>query len=229
MRNLLMLNRLLKTIFCLVTATVFVFSQDTSSHINSLDSLLKAYQTILSESIGKQAPALSFQDMKDSSSHDLLEFKGKVILLVFGGRGCQGCIAEMPDISYLQDEYEKVGLRVIFLGNDLDHFIKDYNISGINAHISGDVFNYSFLYRPIGVPTLILIDRIGIVKDAWQRPIGYNAMEKKINSLIPKETKSFKLRNPKRVLFSIIGIFGICLIVIAIVWNKKKPPNQAPR
>jgi len=190
---------------------------------------LKAYQTILSESIGKQAPAFSFQDMKDSSSHELSEFKGKVVLLVFGGRGCQGCIAEMPDISYLQDEYEKGGLRVIFLGNDLDHFIKDYNISGINAHISDDTINILSLYNSIGVPTLILIDGNGIIKDAWQGPIGYDAMEKKINSLIPKEAKSFRFRNPRLVLFSSMISIGLCLIVVGVIGNKKRIKSRLTR
>lgn len=238
-------NRLLNTIVCLSTLTIFLFPQNRirvsplDSNITLITNPLSPKDTLrivsrdsdivqmtykilsrLANSIEKQAPPLSFRDIKDSSLHKLSDYKSKVILLNFWSRGCKPCIDEMPDISHLQDEYEKAGLKVIFLGEDIktqNRFFKIQEISGMKAQI---IHDGSFL-SIFGTPTLILIDRDGIIKDVWMGAIGYNAIEKRINALIPKEAKSFKVRNPKLVFLSSIGLIGICLIIIAIIWNKK--------
>jgi peroxiredoxin len=195
--------------------------------------LLEAKQKALGESIGKQAPPLSFQDIKDSSSHELTEYRGKVILLNFWSSNCDLCTTELSDISYLQDEYKKAGLKVIFLGPpDYDtqqRFFKIHKISGLKVLIAGNIFTYSFLYCGPGIPTFILINRDGVIKDAWMGPpFGYDAIEKRINALIPRETNIFKSYNPRLVLISSIVLFCICLIVIGIIWNKKREKVTHP-
>jgi thiol-disulfide isomerase/thioredoxin len=214
-----------------ITLIVNPLSPKDTLRIMSRDSgiVQMTYKTLrgLANSIGKQAPPLLFIDITNRSSHELSNFKGKIVLLNFWSRSCKPCIDEMPDISYLQDEYEKAGLKVIFLGEDIEtqnRFFKNQEISGMKAQVIDD---NSFL--PIyGDPTLILIDRDGTIKDIWMGSIGYDSMEKRINALIPKEFISFRFHNPRLVLLSSIVLFGLCLIVIAFVWNKKrkKPPNH---
>jgi thiol-disulfide isomerase/thioredoxin len=227
-------SSLLKTILCIFAVTFYALSQDTVSAFmvfkqdttitvfKSREDLTKAIQLTIDESIGKKAPPLYLQDIQDNSSHELSDYSDKVILLNFWARGCIPCMAELPDIGYLQDEYEKAGLKVIFVSRedtDSQHrFFRIHEVSGMKAKISG---NYSFLYC-LGTPEFILIDSNGTIKDVWMGAIGYDAMEKRINAIIPRDAKSFKLHNPRLVLLSSVGLFGVCLIIISIVWNKKK-------
>jgi cytochrome c biogenesis protein CcmG, thiol:disulfide interchange protein DsbE len=217
-----MSNRLSKIILCLFTFTFYAFSQDTTFLYKSTEDVAKAIQLAIDESIGKQAPPLFLQDIADSNSHELSDYKGKVVLLNFWTRGCVQCVAELPDIGYLQDEYEKTGLKVIFASRedyDAQHrYFKIHEVSGMKTKIYG---NYPYLYD-LGFPKFILVDRNGIIKEAWFGAIGYDAMEKRINSLVPKETKSFKLRNPRLVLFSSVVFFGLCLILVGVIWNIKR-------
>jgi len=208
-----------------ITLIVNPLSPKDTLRIMSRDSsfVKMTYKTLrgLANSIGKQAPPLLFKDIIDRSSHELSDYKGKIVLLNFWSRSCKPCIDEMPDISYLQDEYEKAGLKVIFLGEDIEtqnRFFKIQEISGMKAQGS----NAGSFLHIFGTPTLILIDRDGIIKDVWMGAIGYDAMEKRINALIPRNAKSFRFHNPRLVLLSGVVLFGICLIVIAFIWNNKR-------
>lgn len=202
----------------------FAFSSIAYSQDSATASLTEKFQTIIKESMGKQAPPLYFQDIKDSSTHQLIEYSGKVLLLNFWSPSCKPCIEEMPDISYLQEEYEKAGLVVIYLDGDFEtqnRFFKIHEISGLKATRSADFTEFPSIYN-FGTPLLILIDRDGKVKDCWAGVIGYDAIEKRINKLIPIEEKSFKFRNPGLVLLSSITLVGLCMILITIIWNKKR-------
>lgn len=57
-------------------------------------------------------PELSFKDM-DGQSHSLADYKGKPILVIFWATDCPGCIAEMPELITLHNDYASQGLTMI--------------------------------------------------------------------------------------------------------------------
>lgn len=57
-------------------------------------------------------PTVSFTDI-DGAQHQLTDFKGKPILMIFWATDCPGCIKEMPELIALHDEYADKGLAMI--------------------------------------------------------------------------------------------------------------------
>jgi len=207
------------TIFTLHTSQIF--AQDSISTAAFREQVERDVEATVDSSIGKNAPPLRFHISSDTSVHQLSDFAGRVVLLNFWNRGCKPCIAEMPDLSILQDEYENAGLRLILLGNDFEtqnRFFTNTPVSGIKARIV-DGRSQAFLYRLGVVPTLVLIDRNGLIKDVWLGTIGYDAIEKRINTLIPRDNKSFRFHNPRLLLFGGAIFVGLCIVAFAITWN----------
>jgi len=69
--------------------------------------------------MGKQAP--EFRDVKgwvNSRPLKLSDLRGKVILLEFWGYWCGPCIAEMPKLIELHEEFSKDGLTIIAIHDD---------------------------------------------------------------------------------------------------------------
>jgi thiol-disulfide isomerase/thioredoxin len=201
-----------------------VGAQNTVSAQTYWETIEKNVQTAFDSSIGKRAPDLVFQALNDTMFHCLKEFTGRVVLLNFWSRGCRPCIGEMPDLSVLQDDYRKAGLDVVMLGDDFDtqrRFFAVAPISGIKGRLVDRATN-AFIYRTGVVPTSILVDQTGIIKDFWLGAIGYVGMEKRINTLIPRDQKTFRLRVTRRRLSITIACFGLFLISSALVWNVRR-------
>jgi peroxiredoxin len=57
-------------------------------------------------------PEVSFNDI-DGGQHQLADYKGKPILMIFWATDCPGCIKEMPELIALHDEYADSGLAMI--------------------------------------------------------------------------------------------------------------------
>jgi len=57
-------------------------------------------------------PELDFVDI-DGQSHQLADYKGKPILIIFWSTDCPGCIAEMPELIKLYQDYSPRGLTMI--------------------------------------------------------------------------------------------------------------------
>ena len=57
-------------------------------------------------------PEISFKDI-DGQSHSLADYKGKPILVIFWATDCPGCIAEMPELITLHNDFSSQGLTMI--------------------------------------------------------------------------------------------------------------------
>ena len=57
-------------------------------------------------------PEISFTDI-DGQSHLLADYKGKPILVIFWATDCPGCIAEMPELITLHNDFSSQGLTMI--------------------------------------------------------------------------------------------------------------------
>jgi peroxiredoxin len=60
----------------------------------------------------KTMPDISFTDI-DGASHQLSDYNGQPILVIFWATDCPGCIMEMPELIALHQEYADKGLAMI--------------------------------------------------------------------------------------------------------------------
>jgi len=109
-----------------------------------------AVMTFLLMPASQQAmPEISFTDI-DGGEHQLVDYKGKPILMIFWATDCPGCIKEMPELIALHDEYAKQGLKMI--GVAMPH---DYP-----QHIKT-------MRKQKGLPYLITWDETGAISKAF--------------------------------------------------------------
>jgi thiol-disulfide isomerase/thioredoxin len=124
-------------------------------------------------------------DGKEVSSE---QFKGKVVIVDFWATWCAPCIEEIPSYIKLQHKYGKDGLVVIGVSEDqvdvsrVKQFTEKH---GMNYLVVMDRFDVAAAFGGTEVlPTTILIDRAGQMRDrkmGAQDPVDY---EKKVQSLL---------------------------------------------
>ena len=113
------------------------------------------------------APDFTLQTL-DGKEVTLSKLKGKVILLDFWATWCAPCRESIPHLIQLYKTYQKNGLEVIGMNmdrGDMDtvrHFIKSIDIP-YPIVITPDHVERS--YGVIGLPTTILIDKEGKIRE----------------------------------------------------------------
>ena len=65
-------------------------------------------------------PEISFTDI-DGGQHQLVDYKGQPILMIFWATDCPGCIKEMPELIALHDEFANQGLKMISVAMPHDY------------------------------------------------------------------------------------------------------------
>lgn len=71
-----------------------------------------ALSTVVLMPASRPMPDVSFTDI-DGGQHQLADYKGQPILMVFWATDCPGCIKEMPELIALHEEYADKGLAMI--------------------------------------------------------------------------------------------------------------------
>jgi peroxiredoxin len=117
----------------------------------------------------------------DGRSVRLSDYRGKVVLLNFWATWCPPCKAEMPDLDQLHRTYaEKQNFAVV--GIDLEESAADVAAFAGQQGVSfpllldsdGEVTTHAFSVR--NLPTSMIIDRDGYIRDAWMGQIAPEAM-----------------------------------------------------
>ncbi len=212
-------------------------SQDTTSSSFDSSTPLEVLQGSVHSSFGQPAPPIRFHTISDNNAHDLRESVGSVVMLNFWATWCKPCKSEMPEISLLQDDYHGAGLRVLFLSTEdcqtQKHFFESSQTSGLKGCVDGD--NLLKPYQTVAIPMTILIDRSGIIRDGWLGAIGYDAIEARLNTFLPRGQKRFfasihrlglQLKTlPSYVHIASVGVFLI-LIGLASSFIKRRNANK---
>ncbi len=158
-----------------------LFAYDTTgfTEVADFDELADAMQGAMGmpemDLIGEDAPDFELT-LLDGESFRLSEQRGKVVLLDFWATWCPPCVESLP---WLQDMYEEFGGDdIVFLGVSVDsagmetrvkRMLDRFNItypSGINE--DGDI---ALEYGAFSIPTIILIDRDGVIR---HQKIGFH-------------------------------------------------------
>jgi thiol-disulfide isomerase/thioredoxin len=123
-------------------------------------------QIIKRELEGSPAPAFAPPVLSGPHPAKLDDLRGNVIVLDFWATWCGPCQITMPVLEAWQAKYGPKGLRVVGVSNE--------PLEDINVFLASHKFGYTIAhdvdssitrdYMVAGVPTLVVIDRKGIVR-----------------------------------------------------------------
>ena len=128
----------------------------------------------------KPAPDFALKTL-DGSQIRLGDLRGKTVLLNFWATWCPPCQAEMPDLNALHREYgEARNFTVLGIDDEegqaeVAAFAKQNGIAFPLA-LDSDGAVTSSRYSVRGLPTSLIIDRDGNIRDTWTGRISKEAM-----------------------------------------------------
>jgi thiol-disulfide isomerase/thioredoxin len=140
------------------------------------------------------APDFTLKDM-DGKSVQLVDSRGRVVIVDFWATWCPPCQAEIPHFIELYDDYANQGLEI--LGISLDRSGEQV----VRPFVQEFAINYSVLVEGeqspvqvaqefggvVGIPTTFLIDRQGRI---YKKFVGYvekSILEREVRVLLAEE------------------------------------------
>lgn len=163
-------------------------NEDLKSRFEKSDQILKAL-------VGCKAP--DFDVTTIAGEHlKLSDLKGKIVVINFWFEACAPCIAELPALNKLVEEYDKKDVVFIAFGRDSESEIKNFTTSKtFNYKMVSGKFDISMEYCVIsGWPMNLVLDKKGIVrylkaggtKDQGAATFAYDAMKPVIEKFLEK-------------------------------------------
>ena len=132
--------------------------------------------------IGQKAPEISIAKWINSEPLSLAALRGRVVLLEFWATWCQPCAEMIPTLKQLDDEYAARGLVIIpltryYLAYQGTEEEKAKEVELIRNYVNGHEIKFPVgvaedehtqeLYGANGLPSLVLIDRQGLVRYSY--------------------------------------------------------------
>lgn len=127
--------------------------------------------------IGSNAPDFELTDL-NASKFKLSDFKGKYVLLLFWSSDCSHCLAELPYIQNLYQEFQGDRFEIIAIAqnnleykNEWEDFVRNHNLKWVNAfddRVNGKK-KVARLYNVNKIPTNFLLNPQGqiILRDTF--------------------------------------------------------------
>ncbi|MFN3346289.1 MAG: TlpA family protein disulfide reductase [Candidatus Bipolaricaulaceae bacterium] len=119
---------------------------------------------------GAPAPDFSFRNFLDGRALSLSSFRGKVVLLDFWATWCPPCMASLPSVRALYEEFHPQGFEIVGVSldeseEDLRRVLTTYHITWPNAFFGSRWDNpVANLYRVYQIPTTYLLDKRGVIR-----------------------------------------------------------------
>ena len=126
--------------------------------------------------------------------HSLKDFRGEVVVLNFWATWCPPCLEETPKLNDLYSRYKDSGVHVIGIALDKDSldvvrpFVKKNNIDYVI--LRGDQETFAILSSGSsgkdfkGVPTTLIIDRKGKIRERFYGSFELEQLEERLRSLL---------------------------------------------
>ena len=138
-------------------------------HADSVDKLGKNPLLAWKECVlGKQIPEINATTMIGDSIQ-IEKLKGKIVLINLWFIECHPCIAEMPAINQLAEEYKNKDVVILAITYETkqrvqNDFLKKYKLDCL---IIPDARNIINKIGGSGYPTTFIVNRNGIIKEVW--------------------------------------------------------------
>lgn len=152
---------------------------------------------------GKPAPALAAEKWLGGSAESLASLKGKTVLLFLWAHWCGDCKGMIPGLAALRQTYGSRGLQVIgptklygYAARGMDappdeelKYIDQVRqsvyapLAGMAVPVGASIFQK---YGVSTTPTLVLIDRLGIVRMYHPGAMAHAELAARIETLLPK-------------------------------------------
>lgn len=180
------LNNALKTTN---DSTIKVLLNDDINNHEQIKNSLREDSLWFAKTINKKAAEWKLKDLSEKI-HTLKQYRGKIVVLDFWYRGCPWCIRAMPMINQIAEHFKD--LPVIVFGMNVDKNKDDALFVADKLRLIYPSLQASGIdkqYEVTGFPTLFIIDKKGIVRDAhigYSPDLGVKVM-KKIESLLEKK------------------------------------------
>lgn len=150
---------------------------------------------------GKPAPQIVAKDWVGEKGKSLAELKGKVVLAFFWAHWCGDCKRQLPDVVKLHQEYASRGLVIVgptqlygyisrgkdaTPGEEMAYLRGDYQKAHpIPAWMAAPVGGENFLNFGVSTtPTLLLVDRKGLVRLYYPGTLPYEELASKVERLL---------------------------------------------
>ena len=128
---------------------------------------LKYHQSV----VGSKPEAWSTTDFRDQPI-SISDLEGKVVIMDFWYRNCGWCVRAMPQVKEIAEHFQEAPVVVLGMNTDENaddalEIINDMQLNYNNLRASGIPEKYNIQ----GFPTLIILDREGVVHDVH---VGYS-------------------------------------------------------
>ena len=131
--------------------------------------------------VGDAAPDLSYvrYDLgADAPTETLHSLHGDVVLLNLWATWCPPCRKEMPDLDQLQGDLADRGLTVVHVSTETDDTLRSWLAENPMSTRHGRIERFPL---PVpALPTTLVIDRDGVVRDIMVGGQSYRAFEKAV-------------------------------------------------
>jgi len=135
------------------------------------------------------APDFTLTDI-DGNEFSLSEFLGKVVILDFFGSRCGPCLAEMPHLKTLREEFGEDVLAIISIGvsyGDTVESLKQIREKyGIDWALAVDTAGVADKYSVVAIPTLVIIDPDGYKRYRHVGLTEESVLSEEVATIIPE-------------------------------------------
>jgi peroxiredoxin len=139
---------------------------------------------------GQPAPSFAVPQLSGGSS-ELVQHRGRIVVMNLWATWCPPCRAEMPDLQRLYETYKNRNVDVLGVdqGESAVRVAAFAKSLGIHYPILLDHNQqYGRVYAALGLPTTVIVDPQGVVSRAFDGPLSYPQMVDAITPLLGKSS-----------------------------------------
>jgi peroxiredoxin len=139
--------------------------------------------------VGQPAPDFTLDDLH-RQTRSLSDYRGSVILLNFWATWCPPCRIELPTLQAVYEKLGDQGLVVLGLNwtqvdtaQQIEPYIQSLGVT-FPVLLDPDGLVADSIYPLQGLPTSVIIDRTGVVRQISVGPLPANSLETQLETLL---------------------------------------------
>ncbi len=120
------------------------------------------------ELVGQPAPEIRARALDSDRELTLREYRGRVVVLAFVATWCRACRSMAPELEAVRSAHRS-GVEVIALSHEARDRLRAYTSATPRSYPTVQCTGRTARrYHATGLPTIVVVDREGIVRAAYQ-------------------------------------------------------------